>query len=1253
MKNLKRSADSPDSISTDLLEALKESIKEREMLLSLSQQIASVRKKEDLLPLLKEKLFEIGLSTELSIWLVNEEDKTFQSFILNPNPLGMRHPDYEWAKNTIHSYSDGLVERVLNSQIPLFFNLDELNVTREIPDYVRIIYESGFSEMIGVSLRNRNKTIGVFFIYSAGKHKITASQFLLIEGLANQLAIALCNMLGRSAILDRVRETAVLLELSQVFASVRNKMELLPVLRQQFKKIGFYTDLAISILHDNGQTSSGYLINWNKRRHKHPAYEYESITRHSIYDGIFDYTLKSKKPVSFCLSELINTGNAPSYIRFLHDRGIRHMINVPLRDQNTEIGVLHLFSRVTEKFTTQQLQLLHGMGQQLGTAVANIRINEAIEHQKQEKEMLLSISSDLAMIRGKGNLLPVIYDRLMKLFPFIHCEILLFNEKSGRFVPFLTDPVFDDSLDIRQQGSGPHFSPSVDKLLAKLLLADDPLVFSLDELITIDGSAISEVAGVGLFNDDGIFGSLIFYGDKTGVFNEDFLRVIRGVSTHFSIAVSNILSNEELLDRENEKTILLTLSNSLRSCRDKTEFIEILHNSLINLLHFQQFRIYTVDADRLNWSCWWKGADHHDRFAPDCEFSEEYQWLLVNGVPRNDLDSLNPVIIDLDEIIQGKRVHRDIPFHYNQSSRELLSGRLMAGNRTIGVINIFRTEKGNLSDQQLRVFRGICDQVSVGISNLGANDEIMEREREKSILLSLSNDLSRSASKITYADILRRNFTILFSFHDFMISLINEDKKTHSAWLDSISPEAVAETDYNKVSKDKHTINDGVFNQLLGKDRPVIFDMDELIKSRQIPEYIQLFYQHGCREILVGPLVVDNELIGALTLMLPVKNTLKAQQVRIFHGMCAQMAGSVSNFRSQEIIERASRRIKEQFDQISKYKSRLEDENSYLHEQIKLAYNYGEIVGSNPGLQHVFGLVSRVAPSDSTVILLGETGTGKELIARAIHSSSLRRDRLMVKVNCAALPASLIESELFGHERGSFTGAIGRRIGKFEMATRSTLFLDEIGEMAPELQVKLLRALQEKEIERVGGKSVIKVDVRIIAATNRDLLKEVEAGRFRSDLFYRLNVFPICLPPLRERPDDIPGLVSHFISKFSKKTGKKILNVSNSALQEMLGYAWPGNVRELEHLIERSMLMTSGTILRDVFLPHKSEPVNLITTVKGPETYEANEKAYILYVLRKTHGRISGPGGAAEIMNVVATTLHSKMKKLGISKNQF
>jgi len=312
---------------------------------------------------------------------------------------------------------------------------------------------------------------------------------------------------------------------------------------------------------------------------------------------------------------------------------------------------------------------------------------------------------------------------------------------------------------------------------------------------------------------------------------------------------------------------------------------------------------------------------------------------------------------------------------------------------------------------------------------------------------------------------------------------------------------------------------------------------------------------------------------------------------------------------------------------------------------------FGGIVGKSPLLLNVFDMISQVAPSDTSVLILGESGTGKERIADCIHNLSPRKNKPLVKVNCATLPATLIESELFGHEKGSFTGALDKRIGKFEKADKGTIFLDEIGEMPPDLQVKLLRVLQEKYIERIGAKDPTPVDVRIIAATNRNLEKEVAERRFRLDLYYRLNVFPVELPALRERLEDIPALANHFISYYNQKAGKKITGLSDKVLKAIAGYHWPGNIRELENLIERAVLLTKGTIIEEMGIPagHNKEILSARENFRLKTIHE-NERDHIITVLKQCKGRIWGAGGAAEVLNVPSSTLRSKMKKLGIRK---
>lgn len=341
------------------------------------------------------------------------------------------------------------------------------------------------------------------------------------------------------------------------------------------------------------------------------------------------------------------------------------------------------------------------------------------------------------------------------------------------------------------------------------------------------------------------------------------------------------------------------------------------------------------------------------------------------------------------------------------------------------------------------------------------------------------------------------------------------------------------------------------------------------------------------------------------------------------------------------------RLLREQLEEIKRLKLQLEKENVYLREEIKTGQGFRNIVGNSDALQYVSFRVRQVAPTDATVLILGETGTGKGLAAHAIHELSARKDRPMITVNCAALPANLIESELFGREKGAFTGAHTKQVGRFEIANGGTIFLDEIGEMPLELQAKLLRVLQEGEFERLGSPRTIKVDVRVIASTSRDLREEVQKRRFREDLYYRLNVFPISMPPLRLRRDDIPVLVRHFIDTYARKIGRQIKTVPKTVLRSLQGYSWPGNVRELEHVIERAVIISTGPALQ---LADRLECEAVHAKEEPPKELAAMEREHILRILQQTRWRINGPGGAAALLNIHPSTLRFRIKKLGIER---
>jgi len=424
--------------------------------------------------------------------------------------------------------------------------------------------------------------------------------------------------------------------------------------------------------------------------------------------------------------------------------------------------------------------------------------------------------------------------------------------------------------------------------------------------------------------------------------------------------------------------------------------------------------------------------------------------------------------------------------------------------------------------------------------------------------------------------------------------------------------------------------------QAFRKGQPVI--LDRILDSPFARESVRHLTELGMRSGCWVPLQNRGETIGTLMVASRTEGAFGPEQAQMLTEVGSHMAMAVGTAVA--------------YKQIGELRDKLSQEKRYLEEEINLENNFEDIVGESAGLKQVLKQIETVAPTDATVLIQGETGTGKELLARAIHRLSGRRERTFIKLNCAAIPAGLLESELFGHEKGAFTGAIARKVGRLELAHEGTLFLDEVGEMPLDLQPKLLRALQEREIERLGGTRPIAVNVRLIAATNRDLAQMVAEKQFRSDLFYRLKVFPIFAPPLRERAGDIPVLVRHFVAAHSRRMGKTIDTIPEDAMRALTKWSWPGNIRELENLLERAVILTRGSAL---FVPlaelqvAEEEAAALVET----STLHEAERDHILRVLRETKGQIGGDDGAAARLGLKRTTLNSKLKKLGIERSDY
>jgi formate hydrogenlyase transcriptional activator len=560
---------------------------------------------------------------------------------------------------------------------------------------------------------------------------------------------------------------------------------------------------------------------------------------------------------------------------------------------------------------------------------------------------------------------------------------------------------------------------------------------------------------------------------------------------------------------------------------------------------------------------------------------------------------------------------------------------MTTAQRRLGAMGFVSLQLRTYQDADLQFMQQVAKQVAVAVDNAFNSEAAMAYQQQ----LARERDRQRLLLEVNNAVIAHLELRQLLKAISLSLSRVVPHDLAGFALFDHETQRLSAHA--LDFPRNQDFVETGDAIPLEGTPEGKAFTSRQTVLIRNLDtaefpaEIIKRAEAAGLRSGCVVPLISHGKVLGTLSVVSMQKDAFSQDDAELLTQIGAQVAIAVENALA--------------FKQIARLKDKLTEEKLYLQEEIQTEYNFQEIVGDSQTLRRVLKDVQTVASTASTVLILGETGSGKELIARALHNLSDRRERTFVKLNCAAIPTGLLESELFGHERGAFTGAIATKIGRFETADRGTLFLDEVGEIPLELQVKLLRVLQEQEFERLGSTRTMRVDVRVVAATNRDLEHMVEEQKFRSDLYYRLKVFPIMLPPLRERAEDIPALVRHFAQKFSLQMKKRIETIPAEAMKALQAYPWPGNVRELENFIERAVILTSGPDLR--------APLSELKVLSPPpngslKTLEDAEREHILKALREAKWTIGGAAGAAAKLGMKRTTLQSKMQKLGIMRPQ-
>ncbi|WP_052732653.1 sigma-54-dependent Fis family transcriptional regulator [Hymenobacter terrenus] len=1266
---------------------------EKTILLSISESITSARNAVELLSIIREKAQHLIPFYNTGILIVEPDGQYHYD-------LAVTIPVWDDSEGNQKLYDAGLLRLTHpNSYIAYVMQLLEKRKTPVIEDYelrfgqfdhpfFPVIKEVGAKEGVVALLRSRGKTFGTFWLNALAKNHFQPKQFEIFQALADQVAVAVANILANEEILERERVKAALLGISETLAEARTRRELLQVIFDQIRAVLPFADAGLFEVRPDGAhrdlTVDNHLDGMPTGRAISQAGLYGFLPAHPAVDEFLH------EPRVRSLAWLLEHYPGHPHFPYIIDAELREVLGGPLIHNGHRLGMLCLWGREEGTFHARQLPLFKQLLSLLATTMANLLANEEIIRREHEKTSLLEINELIAQVKSTDNLLRLIVTQIKPLFGF-HDFSLFVVSTDGHTHTDLAAVLPEVSPSERNKhvaavsAAVPHLGSVIEWMMEALAKTGQPVLFDFQDL------AVQFPEYPQLNRDmlemgyrDCLAANLTVRGRAIGMFcinalQKDFFQpavipLFQYIAHTISIAMANILANEEIMAREREKAQLLSISSAIATIRDKEDLFKVITDTIRPILGFEHAaHIFSIDPDKETIGIFLRNTT--EEIANDSEYRRFAKVRFpIKGSPFEEVLATGGIFL-LDPEVMAERypTYQGFQLMNRMGLRQSIIAPLRHAGKTIGTFHLFNSQKNYFNSSHFPLLQTIADQIAVAVSNILANEDIMEREREKSLQLAISNSLITYKERDPLCVALASEINEIVPFRYFNVRMqVQNDapyywtslRKQPNRSFVSISEELVEQ------------------RALFESADPVLSGLVECTAVCVGDEFVQLTQQSALAHFFAQ----QYEVCSQLRLALPLSNgsvaAIELLETRAYafsdkdYGLLQLLIPQISMAFDNLFA----------FEQIATLKSQLEREKSYLVEEIKTTYNFEEIIGGSTTLKQVFRQVSQVAAATTTVLILGETGTGKELIARALHNQSPRKERVLIKVNCAALPTNLIESELFGHEKGSFTGAYERRIGKFELANSGTIFLDEIGELPLELQAKLLRVIQEREFERLGGKGPLKTDVRIIAATNRNLQQEVLEGRFRADLYYRLSVFPITLPPLRERQEDIPVLATYFAQKFSQKMGRPFRGIRERALLEMVDYAWPGNIRELENMLEQAVILANGNsldwtrplvsvasrpsalaVVADYKAPENDREriLAVLKETKGkilgengaarllnmrPSQLEGVERDYLLAILAQTRGRIRGVEGAAELLGMHPNTLDARLRKLGIRK---
>ncbi len=1243
-----------------------------ERLLGISETLVKVSEKEQLFHVIRDEISKLLPMDDLAVVIVNDDKSLWKdisierSFATQP----LANSLYQDGFNAWQPINSLIIEMLESTQIT---TLEDYREYEDFPEaFLALLEQDGLREFIHTPLRLADQPFG-FLVFDAKEHGTYSEQdFPLFQAIADQLAVAVSNVLANEQLLEEKQFKETLLSISEAVASTQTGSQLIRVILDHIQPIFNFYDIGLFVFDNQKNHLNDWVVKYPILSDSKGSQQmFENPTKYSQIeintDGLV-YELMTKlrndgSPLIVNLSELADSH--PDFMQndIIKEGGYQDTMTTLLRYSGEILGLFCLNSREKKIYHKEQFPLFQAIADQLAVAVNNVLANEQLVEEKQKTEDLLAITESIANITTGPELVSAIFDKLQKVLPFDEAGLFHLdweNEKERDLIIDYGYFVSETGKSINQSGiTGWLPMTELSKSIARktVLLSTEKLYqkYRHPHFKYTKKVPFQQIIAGPLKQGKQAIGLFYFWSKVPNAF-DDKLTLFNAMSDQLSVALNNILANEAIQLDNKHKKVSLDIAKSIGTINKIDVLLKETVKTLVPIFKSQEHALIIIDEEQDEYVDLAVMRQEIAGNALDLKLSEKGFYSRVK-IPYKGSQ--------LEEVVLSIKQNNDIPvlFDYNKDYSQYKDKKLLeelrkkldtcatallkVSGKIIGVFILAYTEGNKFDISQIELFKSLSDQLALAVSNVLAREDIQRREQEKSLQVSLVNTLNFDIPWKDKLLQLTQSFSNYLDNHLVIFAFQPERSTEFCHTFEKIGANEYRHFDYQKFLDFIELDEEEYRNKKEKTDSTLLQTGRDFVKHQQ---------KNTILNKVAKKFNVNSRVTTPLELTFP-------GHYRLSFLSKNDLGYTEKDKQLLEVIRPSLELALEKvfaLERITELNAQLRQEKNYLREEIKLDHDFENIIGQHISLKNAFEQVRQLAPMDISVLITGETGTGKELIARALHETSVRSEKTLIKMNCAAMPSELIESELFGHEKGAFTGATKQRIGKFELAQESTIFLDEVGELSLEAQAKLLRVLQEKEFERLGGSKTLTSDFRVVAATNRNLQEAIDEGTFRSDLFYRLNGFQIYLPPLRDRLEDAPLLARHFAKTFAHKIGKPFTGFTPQSLLQIQEYSWPGNVRELKNRVEQALVTAKTDIVTLQFsdespLPHpvisnKSISSEGLTIDYIEERKNLLEKELLTQVLEQASWRVSGQKGAAKLLGLKATTLEYRMKKLHISK---